>query len=439
MIIEQHYDDEVLIGLLNEAEEDSHVPACDTCAGTLESYRDLSSALNDGAVWDEREVSESPSPKTTNFLRSFAERTRVEDAAARPIVAKLIADPALIEQHPEWRTAAVVRGVLAYVDSINYTDPKRAVDLSKFAAEVGDSIIATNYADGVVPKLRATAWREYGWALYFVGSFRESLDALDRAEECIKTAKLADVDRAEILLVRARAYRDMEKLRDAATLAQNSAKVFQAYGNQRRTAVAEAIQTSILMQLGRYAEALQIDLRMAADSALDAETRACAISRSAFSLRELGRFDEAKRRFAEAIAEFERLNLAEKRSMARWGLARVHLAEGKNVVAALAALQELKAEFTELGMAHDLALVSLDAAEAFIVLKRSAEVAELCREVIEYFRSAGLEYSAPAMTALSYLRETADANRLTRDAVRNVRTYFELLPKQPHLLFAFPL
>ena len=64
MIIEQHYDDEVLIDLLEEAEEDTHVPVCDTCTGTLQSYRDLSSALHDNSVWDERELSETAKPES---------------------------------------------------------------------------------------------------------------------------------------------------------------------------------------------------------------------------------------------------------------------------------------------------------------------------------------------------------------------------------------
>src|SRR5438270_14076265 len=98
MIIEQHYDDEVLIDLLEEAEEDTHVPVCDTCTGTLQSYRDLSSALHDNSVWDERELSEMPKPETTNVLRAFADRTRAEDAVASAIVRKHIANPPLTDQ-----------------------------------------------------------------------------------------------------------------------------------------------------------------------------------------------------------------------------------------------------------------------------------------------------------------------------------------------------
>src|SRR5438067_8217337 len=123
MIIEHHYDEEVLIGLLEEPDHDSHVPGCETCAGTLESLRDLTSALRDNSVWDERQLSETPAPKTTNMLRAFAERTKAEDAAAATIVPRLIAAPAMIQVHPEWRTAGVVRKLLAVVDEKNFSEP----------------------------------------------------------------------------------------------------------------------------------------------------------------------------------------------------------------------------------------------------------------------------------------------------------------------------
>jgi tetratricopeptide (TPR) repeat protein len=437
MIIEQHYDDEVLIGLLDEADEDTHVPACDTCSGTLESYRDLSAALHDDSVWDARELPETPAPQTTNFLRAFAERTKAEDVAAAPIIAKLVADASAIDQHPEWRTAGVVRGLLKVVDEINFTDPKGAVSISKLASNIVDAVIATGSESYEV--LRAKAWREYGWALYFVGSFQESLRALDRADEHIATRHLAECDRAEISLVRARVYRDVERFNEAVNLARESGLVFRAFGNCQRAAVAEAIEAGVLANMHRFEEAIEIESRIATDDSLDLESRASAINRSAFSLRELGRFGESKKRYAQAIAAFEELGLAEKRSMARWGLARVVMSEGQNLEAVCAMFRELRGEFADLGLCHDLALISLDEAEALLVLNRATEVVELCRQAIEYFRTEGLAYSTSAMTALAYLREAASDGTITPQAVRNVRSYIEVLPKQPHLLFASPL
>src|SRR5581483_1431222 len=189
--------------------------------------------------------------------------------------------------------------------------------------------------------------------------------------------------------------------------------------------------------LRRFEEALAIDTRMSADASLDEESRVCALNRTAYSLRELSRYEEAKQRYAQTIEAFGRLGLTEKRAMARWGFARVLVDQG-NFLPAVSLLTELRTELRELGMSHDVALVSLDAAEALLGLQRAGEIAQLCREAIEYFSKAGLAYSSSAMTALAYLREAAEIGSLTPAAVNHVRTYFQLLPKQPHLLFAFP-
>src|SRR5712692_3629058 len=172
MIIEQHYDEEVLIGLLEEAERDSHAQSCDTCAGTLESLRDLTGALRDGSVWDERPLSETPSTKTTNMLRAFAGRAKAEDAAAGLIVAKLLsASPeersALLEKNPQWRTAGVVRRLLKVIVGTNSTDPKFASDVSALAVRVAESLNTEEYPFDTILKLRATAWRERAYELYY--------------------------------------------------------------------------------------------------------------------------------------------------------------------------------------------------------------------------------------------------------------------------------
>lgn len=438
MIIEQHYDDEVLIGLLNEAEEDSHVPACDTCAGTLESYRDLSSALHEQAVWDEREVSETPSPKTANFLRSFAERTKAEDAAARPIVAKLIADPALIDQHPEWRTAGVVRGLLKVVDEKNFSEPKAAAELAALAVRVADAIEPGVYALDAVTKLRARAHHEHAYALYTVGSFNESITELDAADTLLRGCTVSAIESANVALHRAQVFGEIERTDEGIELAARAAAVFRQFGSLRRVAVADATRGGLLMFVRRYSEALAIHERLAAAVSLDDHSRAIATYHAAVCYRELRQFSKARQLYAHAAVEFERLSDSFRRVKARWGVANVFSLE-QRYADALTLFTEVRRECEELGMAQDVALSSLDAAEALLMLNRLPEVAELCQRAIDYFASARLEYTRGALTALAYLREAAENRIIDGSAVRQVRNFFEILPKQPHLLFAFPL
>ena len=438
MIIEQHYDDEVLIGLLDEAEEDSHVPVCDTCTGTLESYRDLSAALHDDSVWDERELPESASPQTTNFLRTFAERTRAEDIAAGPIVAKLVADPTSIEQHPEWRTAGVVRGLLKVVDERNFSEPKTAADLAELAVKVAHSIEPSLYPLDTITKLRAAAWHELGYADYRIGSFRESLQALDKTDELLRECMVSEYESADVALHRAQLYAELERLDEGIRLADAASEIFWRFQNIRRVAVAKATKANLLMAARRYDEALLVHQEIAANSSVDELSRAIAVYHAAMCHREQSRFSEAKTLFARSIDVFERLGLTSRRAKARWSLGSVFALEHQ-LEDALALFSEVRQEFEDLGMAQDVALASVDAAEVLMMLDRPGEVVDLCRAAMDYFTNAGLAYTQGALTALAYLKEAAAGGRLSKSTVVQVREFFELLPKQPHLLFAFPL
>ena len=74
MIIEQHYDDEILIGLLESGDDmarDKHVSSCQTCAGALESLRAVTTGLQEATVWDERELPETPNRQIKNAIREL--------------------------------------------------------------------------------------------------------------------------------------------------------------------------------------------------------------------------------------------------------------------------------------------------------------------------------------------------------------------------------
>jgi tetratricopeptide (TPR) repeat protein len=440
MIIEQHYDEEVLIDLLEETEQDAHVPACETCSGAIESYRDLAAALQDDSVWDDRELSEDPAPETAAMLRDFAATTAAEDAAAGPIVAKLLAASdrlALLEQNSQWRTAGVVRRVLARVDATNFTDPKFAAELAALAAEIAESLDPRQYPLDTVMKLRATAWRERAYALCYIGSFLESLAAVERTDKLLRECTVSEYDSARAQLVRALVYGETERLEEAIALAESARDVFCRFGDIRRESAADTMRANMLMYARRFAEALAIHRKIASDARIDQASRAFALHNMAICHRELSQFRQAKSLFAQTVVEFERLGFVSERAKARWSLAKVLMAE-QQYDQAWPFILEVRQEFEELGMSQDVALVSLDMAEALLMLSRPAEVVDLCQAAMDYFRKAGLAYTQGALTALAYLKEAAEARVLTRAALQDIRTFFELLPKQPHLLFAYP-
>src|SRR5438132_1095014 len=255
MIIEQHYDDEILIALLENSDEvarDKHVTSCRTCAGSLESLRALTSGLNDQTVWEERELPEAPRRETRNAIRGFAAAVAAEDHEAEGFVRQLLAvEPdrrrVMLQHNPEWRTAGVVRKLLAAVDDVNYTAPQQAVDLSVLATDIAESLDPSAYIGDTVMKLRATAWRERAYALYYVGSFTESLAALDRVNERLNRSSLSEFDYARAELIRALICAEIEKLDDGIGFARKAKIVFDNYGDVRRQATAESTEALLLM------------------------------------------------------------------------------------------------------------------------------------------------------------------------------------------------
>jgi tetratricopeptide (TPR) repeat protein len=445
MIIEQHYDDEILIGLLesgDDVERDKHVSSCHTCAGALESLRAVTTGLQEATVWDERELPETPNRQTKNAIRGFAAAVSAEDREAESVVRQLLAadsvrSRAMLQRNPEWRTAGVVRRILAAVDEVNFTDPKRAVDLTVLATDIAESLDPAAYPADTAMKLRATAWRERAYALYYVGSYTESLAALDRVDESLARCLISEFDGAWAKLERARVYAATERPDAAIGLARDAMVVFRRYGNQKRAVVAEIVEGVALMRSRRFSESLAIHLRVAGDAAIDDSARACAINNAASCYRELGCFEEAKALYAEAVSAFEQLGMVSLRLGARWNLGLVCSAEGR-FDQSLAIFAELREEAVDLGMAHDVALLSLDSAEALLMLNRRTEVGDLCRSAMEYFAQARLAYTAAALTALAYLRESVECGTITVAAVHNVRAFIEVLPKQPQLQFARP-
>ena len=445
MIIEQHYDDEILIGLLesgDEAARDKHVSSCHTCAGALESLRAVTTGLQEATVWDQRELPETPNRQIKNAIRGFAAAVSAEDREAESVVRQLLAadsdrSRAMLQRNPEWRTAGVVRRILAAVDDVNFTDPKRAVDLTVLATDIAESLDVTDYPIDTVMKLRATAWRDRAYALYYIGSYTESLAALDRVDERLARCVIPEFDTAQTKLERARVYAATEKFEAAITLAREARAVFTRYGNQKRAVVAEIVEGAALLRTRRFTEGLAIHLRIAENETVEETVKACAMNNAAYCYRELGCFDEAKALYVKTVYTFDRLGMVTLRIGARWNVALVLSAEGR-FEQSFEILCELRDEARDLGMAHDLALLSVDAAEALLMLNRRSEVSNFCHAAIEYFAHAGLAYTAPALTALAYVRESAERGTLTVADVHNVRAFIELLPKQPQLQFARP-
>jgi tetratricopeptide (TPR) repeat protein len=431
MMIEQHYDEEVLAGFLAEpidsAARDRHLAGCSLCKQTLNSIRDTAGLLKQPDVWSRESFSSAPRPETLAFLRNVQRTMTDEDAAAEGYVKQLLAGSretwaARLDEHPEWRTAGVVRKLIAATDRAIDVMPSDALDMTRIAVDISEHLSGASRNDAV-SRLRGNSWYEHAYALMYTGAYVDALAALATAESEFKRVVVADHEIGRVNVVRAMLYRALERLDDALPVLVDAASVFRDFGDRERYYAARLAEGITLYSARRFSDAIRIHLEIAGQETIAPRWRASALQNAAICHRELGDIDAAIHCFTQSIMAFEAAGMMSFRAKARWTLARIFLAQQQYQVA-LSMFSELRVEFEELGMANEVALIALDVADTLLATGKTAGIAEACREAIVYFERTHLTSSAPALTALTHLREAALAGAATSIVVSGLRMAF---------------
>lgn len=446
MMVERHYDDEALIAILeaDRASADTHLPACTVCNEKLESFRAVSGALTDSDVWDTRELRLDPVPSTIANLRAFADRMSAEDGEAARILPELLAGSReewmpRLRAHPEWRTAGVVRALVAATTNVLMTMPPDALEMTALSTEIADHLDPAKCGAATLARVRGAAWRDRGYALYYVGRFAESLAACDTAARQLDLCVVDEYDRARVGVVRALSLRAMETFTAALEETRASSATFERFDDATRLAAARMAETHLLFSLGEFENARCIleDLESSVRTSADANTHARVLANLGYCLWRMGRVEAAMGRYEAAAAILEDLGIRTESARVRWNVAAV-LASAGRTNEAMARFQTLQRTFEELGMSSEAAVNGLEMAELLLARGEYAAVATLCRTAMDSFRRAGIPYSTRALTALAYIQEAAQHRTATPALAKHVREYIRRLPHDGALLFAPP-
>jgi tetratricopeptide (TPR) repeat protein len=445
MMIEQHYDEEVLAGFLAEpidsAARDRHLAGCALCKQTLKSIRDTAGLLKQPDVWSRESFSSAPRAETLAFLRNVQQTMADQDAVAEVYVKQLLAGsrdtwaPRLAD-HPEWRTAGVVRKLIAATDRAIDLMPADAVEITALAVDIVENLRAADYPSALVSHLRLSALYERSYALMYTGAYVEALSTIETADS-LQEPGTSEFERARLDLVRALVYRTLERRDEALVIAHRTAGVFRAYDDFGRYAAARCAEAIVLYHARRFREAVAIHTALANDLRVDRRWRASSLHNAALCYRELRDFESSIQFTLAAIEAFDREQMVSHRVKSRWNLARIFAAQRRHSEA-LQILPEIQQEFRSLGMAVDVALVAVDMAESLLALGRVSEIPAPCGIAMDYFRSAKLAYTEGALVALATLREAAAHRTLTVADVRDFRSFFERLSREPQVMHASP-
>ena len=441
-MVERHYEEDTLVTMLEARviQSDPHLAACNQCVERVEDFRLVIGALRDPATWDQREINAEPNRNTIATLRAFADTMAAEDAAAETYLAELLAGPrqtwmANLNAHPEWRTAGLVRALIAATDRAVDTMPADAVECARVATSIADGWPA----DPRTAQLRGAAWRAHAYALFDVGRYAEADAAASRAEEILETAPVNEFDLARVGTVRALIDRSMERLPSAFEAVRTSARTFLTFGDLTRETSAALAHAHLLFSVHRFDEALELltplEIRLRDSSDADSHARVLANLGSCCS--RLGRSAEALRYHELAATLLSDLGVHSEAVRERWNIASILATEGR-IDEALTSFRAIREEFSRLGMVMPAALVGLQVAEIMLSRERFDEVDEICQASMRAFETAGIPYSAGALTALAFMREASRARKATPELARHVCRYLRQLPQDATLLFAPP-
>jgi tetratricopeptide (TPR) repeat protein len=446
MMVERHYDDEALISLMetDRLRSDAHLPSCTSCSEKIETFRILADAMQDQDVWDTRQLRLDPVPETIATLRAFADRMAAEDTTADWILAELLAGSReewmpRLRAHPEWRTAGVVRGLIGATIPVQMTMPPDALEISSLSTEIADHLDPATFPSDTVAKLRGLAWRDRMYALYYVGRYTDALAAADRADEMFRPCVVDEYECARIAMVRSLVLRVTENVPAAMEAVQFSRETFIRFGDATRVTSTGLAEAHLLFSRGEFSEALTLlqSLNRSIHDVPDVSTHARVLSNLGYCFWKLGKLDEALRHHEAAACLLEDLGIRTEAVRSRWNVASILAAAGQ-LDEAESRFEVLMTVFEELGMTSEATLVGLDIAELMLARDEFSRVEVICRKAMNSFATAGLSYSARALTALAYLREAAAHKTIKPLHVRHVRDYINRLPHEGQLLFAPP-
>lgn len=418
----------------------THIGGCEQCRREVASIEAFCKQLAHREMWRAVDAPPGPSSPPPRVAHQF-ESLRFEDEIAEFLLEPVLNNPetlrATLLADTRYRSAGVVRRLIAASESARDESPLRALALADVGVVLAERLDPAHYEPVIFDSVRGAAWRERANVLRTLGRHAEALTAIEQAEEAFRRTPVAEIDLARVDYIRATVLRAMQRYDEALPYARAAGEVFRDFGETIREVHAGLLEGAILFDMHQPRMAVERfrPLLAAAEEIDDGATLGFLHNALGASLQESGDVAEAARHFQQAAALFEHLGMEVERLRTSWSLALVAVRRG-DVQRGLTMLTEVACGFDRRGCAGDAALVLLDVAEQHVLAGRNTEVTALCRQLVDRFTAAGMLEGA--VLALRYLQEAAAANRATAGTVRHVSQFIRRLEREPALLFAPP-
>jgi tetratricopeptide (TPR) repeat protein len=375
--------------------------------------------------------------ETKEGLFAVMEQIAAEREAARPIVEKLVASNEPVDdiEIPEgWRTAGFVLQLILAAGSKLESNPSRTLTLTQLALTVACCIPKERYPSPIPSRLEGQAWKEIGYAQFYLSAYETALRAYDTARNVLLRESALVHDVLVVQFSRALVIANAEPFADSLSMINDSILAFRSYGDERHLVQAECIRGIIYFLRGEYDAARKTyeELLGVADNSDDLHTLATNYTNLGRAYGALGRTSDATAAYKHGRAIFEALGFPAEIDRTDWATAKLLLGIGE-FASAVPILRRLRESFLMRRQAEEAGFIALDLVEAFLALGKREEAGSLTAQVVAEFISANL--NRQAVTALSYLHDVLPRVNKPARAVGHVRTYLNQLKSEPSRLF----
>jgi tetratricopeptide (TPR) repeat protein len=412
---------------------EAHLQICDVCRRSLDEIRRFDDGLADGDTWG----------ITPDDLMSFATRKAEEDAEAHELLAEFDDAPSAafvwadLPSNRDYYTGGVVRALSRRASEMADRDPRYALELADAAVSIAQKLSEDDYPAAVLHEWRGEAWKQKAAALFCLGRFAETLQAVDCAEAEYDELPHAGVGHVAVLYIRASVLYEQEDYENAARLLDRSAAAALHLGEIDRYMAALHMRASIYYDKREFNTAATFFATILRFG--EEKNSVVWIARERLTLGncfiELGELAEARRYLEAALRQFTALRFDTEVVRTQKAIGRLMFAETKHVQA-IQMLRRSVADFTRLQMPNDAAIAAVQLAEMLHAIGRDRDIPQLLNGVVQAFTQAGK--LTGALMALAYLKEAAVSGRLTNALTSHVGRYLSRVDRQPALLFAPP-
>jgi tetratricopeptide (TPR) repeat protein len=411
----------------------AHLARCTDCADAYDTF--VTSFAGDD---DEAFLASEGSAAAM----AYGARVAREDADAAELLKEYFAKPEKaayddLASQRKFVHGGVVRRLAKRAFDVCAKEPLHALIFADAAIAVAEALSMNEYPPNALHDLRGRAWKERANALNRLGKPAAALDALDHAKREYEQVTSNTLGLGNVALVRAATYYYLQRFPDAIREVQIAEELYERLGDIERRTKAMFLRGNVLYELHHFEAASRLFHNVLGyGESIDSDEW---IAKGSYALAncvlDTGDIENAALLFSKAIALFRISGSKTDRISAEWGMARVLLARGL-FKDSLRRLNDVRVQFTTLGMTAEAALAALDGIEAMVALEMWKQVAELARQTFNTFTEAGMLTSA--LTALAYIQTAAAEQRLTREAVRDVRAFVKRVEREPDLLFIPP-